>query len=79
MPNLVITNTCNLRCPFCFASEYRADAGERAAARMTIEEFARPTKQVDPMITIEASAKLPREAAPCYSMFLPPDTSASCP
>jgi hypothetical protein len=26
MPNLVVTNSCNLACPFCFASEYRADA-----------------------------------------------------
>ena len=41
MPNLVITNTCNLSCPFCFASEYRADPADRAAARMTVEEFER--------------------------------------
>ncbi len=37
MPNVVITNACNLSCPFCFASEYRC-APERAA-RMSPEEF----------------------------------------
>lgn len=39
MPNLVITNRCNLSCPFCFASEYRADGSAGAAQSMTLEEF----------------------------------------
>lgn len=38
MPNLVITNACNLRCPFCFASEYRCGEQSRAA-RMTLDEL----------------------------------------
>jgi len=39
MPNLVITNACNLNCPFCFASEYRC--APEAAAHMTVDEFRR--------------------------------------
>ncbi|MBI5508629.1 MAG: radical SAM protein [Deltaproteobacteria bacterium] len=41
MPNLVITNHCNLRCSFCFASEYRADGGAAAVARMSVAELER--------------------------------------
>jgi len=41
MPNLIITNACQLRCPFCFASEYRVDAGSGAARHMSTEEFRR--------------------------------------
>jgi hypothetical protein len=40
MPNLVVTNACNLGCPFCFATEYRADPSTGApAAVMSVEEF----------------------------------------
>ncbi len=38
MANLVITNGCNLNCPFCFASEYRQDLP--LAQEMSLEEFA---------------------------------------
>jgi radical SAM protein with 4Fe4S-binding SPASM domain len=44
MPNLVITNRCNLRCPFCFAREYRADDTAASAATMSLAEF---RQQVD--------------------------------
>ncbi|MBI5496832.1 MAG: radical SAM protein [Deltaproteobacteria bacterium] len=40
MVNLVITNACNLACPFCFASEYLAD-GAADAERMSLEQFRR--------------------------------------
>ncbi|MBN2360027.1 MAG: radical SAM protein [Deltaproteobacteria bacterium] len=41
MPNLIITNACQLGCPFCFASEYRVDAASGAAAHMSRAEFTR--------------------------------------
>lgn len=38
MPNLVITNACNLGCPFCFATEYRATPGP-CVSMMTLAEL----------------------------------------
>lgn len=40
MPNLIVTNACNLSCPFCFASEHLADGDARPADRMSLEQFA---------------------------------------
>lgn len=40
MANLILTNQCNIRCPFCFASETRPGGDVRAAA-MDMGEFHR--------------------------------------
>lgn len=37
MANLILTNTCNMRCPFCFASESRV--GEDAGNAMKVTDF----------------------------------------
>jgi hypothetical protein len=39
--NLIITNACNLRCDFCFASEYLAGEADCATERMDLEELER--------------------------------------
>src|SRR5688500_10312168 len=41
MPNFIITNTCNLSCPFCFASEHMDGEASGSTARMSLEEFRR--------------------------------------
>lgn len=38
MPNVVLTNACNLNCSFCFATEYRA--GSQLAGHMSAQELA---------------------------------------
>jgi len=39
MPNLIVTNACELACPFCFASDYRADPAADGPARMNLDEL----------------------------------------
>lgn len=41
MPNLIITNACNLRCPFCFATESRVDLRCAAVKGVGRDEFGR--------------------------------------
>ncbi len=41
MPNFIITNVCNLSCPFCFASEHMDGEQKGSTARMSLEEFRR--------------------------------------
>jgi radical SAM protein with 4Fe4S-binding SPASM domain len=41
MANLIVTNACNLDCPFCFASEYLANEPGCRAERMSVEEMER--------------------------------------
>ena len=41
MPNFIITNVCNLRCPFCFATEHMDHEHAGSAGRMSVEEFRR--------------------------------------
>jgi hypothetical protein len=41
VPNLILTNACNLRCPFCFATESRVDRQSAAVTRVGRDEFGR--------------------------------------
>jgi hypothetical protein len=41
VPNFIITNVCNLSCPFCFASEHIDGEQQGKTGRMSIEEFSR--------------------------------------
>jgi hypothetical protein len=41
VPNLIVTNGCNLRCPFCFATESRVDTRSSATKRVDQAEFGR--------------------------------------
>jgi hypothetical protein len=39
VPNLIVTNACNLRCPFCFATESRVDSRCSALKHVGTDEF----------------------------------------
>lgn len=39
IPNLIITNKCNLNCSFCFANETRIDQRKEQKSIMTLEQF----------------------------------------
>ncbi len=41
MPNLIITNVCNLQCPFCFATESRTSHESSSGRHMSPAEFGR--------------------------------------
>lgn len=39
MPNFIITNVCNLACPFCFATEHMDEEARGKSGRMTLAEL----------------------------------------
>ncbi|MCP4499019.1 MAG: radical SAM protein [Deltaproteobacteria bacterium] len=39
MANFILTNVCNLNCPFCFASEFHEEESSKNTSRMSLSEF----------------------------------------
>ncbi len=44
MANLILTNVCNLNCPFCFATEHHETEDSVAATRLSLTEYQRLLK-----------------------------------